>query len=57
MVRDHLYYHARIREAERLRSEALGNLLAAAWLGAERLVTGAYRALLALMRHNRPAHH
>ena len=57
MVRDHLYYHAQVREAERLRSEALGKMLAAGWLGAGRLFTGAYRLVAGLLRQNHPAHH
>lgn len=56
MVRDYLYYQAQIREAERLRSEALGELFAAGWAGTKRLVAGAYHSMLGLLRRNRPAH-
>ena len=57
MDRDYRYYQAKIREAERLRSEAIGDALASVWSGAAQLVARAYHALLAALRPQHPVHH
>lgn len=57
MDKDYRYYHAKIREAERLRSDALGELLTAGWLGVTRSAARAYRSLIDGMRPRHPAHH
>ena len=44
MDKDYLFYQDRIREAQRLRNEALGQMLADGWHAAKRLVIRATRA-------------
>jgi len=57
MDKDYAYYRARIREAERLRSQALGDLLADGWAGMKKLAIRAYHAVVALARPHHPLHH
>lgn len=46
MDNDYLFYQGRIREAQRLRNEALGQILADGWHGARRLVARIARAVV-----------
>lgn len=57
MDKDYRYYQAKIREAERLRSDALGELLAAGWLGLTRIAGRTYRSLTDAARPRHPVHH
>ncbi len=57
MDKDYRYYQAKIREAERLRSDALGELLAAGWLGVTQTAARTYRSLIDGARPGRPVHH
>lgn len=57
MDKDYRYYHAKIREAEQLRSDALGELLAAGWVGVTRVAARAYRSLMDGLRPRHPVHH
>lgn len=54
---DYLFYQGRIREAQRLRNEALGELLAAGWTNAKRLAVSAYHAVHGLLHSRHPVHH
>ena len=57
MDKDYRYYEATIREAERLRSEALGELLAAGWGSVKQAAARAYRSLIDSVRPRHPVHH
>ena len=58
MDNDYLFYQGHIREAQRLRNEALGQLLADGWHGAVRLVTRVARAVVGhLMGPSHPQPH
>ncbi|MDT3671989.1 MAG: hypothetical protein ROZ37_16845 [Aromatoleum sp.] len=57
MDKDYRYYQAKIRDAERLRSDALGELLAAGWLGLTRTAARTFRSLTDSARAGRPVHH
>ncbi|WP_332674320.1 hypothetical protein [Aromatoleum sp.] len=57
MDKDYRYYQAKIREAERLRNEALGELLAAGWVGLKQTAVRAYRSLIDASRPRHPVHH
>ncbi|QTQ37240.1 hypothetical protein [Aromatoleum petrolei] len=57
MDKDYLFYQGRIREAQRLRNEALGQILADGWHGTKRLVTRIARVAVSLLlgvRHPQP---
>ncbi|MCC4117403.1 hypothetical protein LLG90_18775 [Aromatoleum toluclasticum] len=49
MDNDYLFYQGRIREAQRLRNEALGQILADGWHGAKRLAVRIGRAAASLL--------
>ncbi|WP_169262214.1 hypothetical protein [Aromatoleum diolicum] len=57
MDKDYTFYQGRIREAQRLRDEALGELLAAGWTNTKHLVVRAYHAVLGLLHSHHPVHH
>ena len=57
MDRDYDYYQAKIHEAERLRSEALSELLATGWTRTTQFIASIYRSGLGLFRSNHPLHH
>ena len=47
MDKDYFFYQGYIREAQRLRNEALGRILADGWHGARRLVARVAHAVVA----------
>lgn len=49
MDKDYFFYQDRIREAQRLRNEALGQILADGWHGTKRVVTRIARAAVGLL--------
>ena len=54
---DYLYIEERIREARRLRAEAAGELLAAAWQALRRAADGVAHAVVGQLRSRHILHH
>ncbi|WP_169255252.1 hypothetical protein [Aromatoleum toluvorans] len=57
MDKDYFFYQGYIREAQRLRNEALGQILADGWHGTKRLVTRLANAVLDLLIGSSPQPH
>lgn len=57
MDRNYDFYQAKVREAERMRSEALGAFIDAGWRQLAKLVSNVLHGLGNLLHGHRPLHH